>query len=299
MLPAMNAGMAVAATMASVSRVLSFSEFLPLSAAIYGLRLRRASRISNGRVRLMVRPLQHFVEGCGIVRASSLQDTPWGCWMKLVLADDNEVTRRLLDAMLTRAGHEVAAVSDGAAAVAAYERLRPSLVVLDWEMPVMDGLEATRRIRHEAGDEGVFVLMLTGRHGPGDLMNALNAGVDDYIVKPATPEHLEARLLIAERRIAQSAELARARWLAGIGETTLALQHEINNPLAALLGESEMLSMEKALPEPLGESVGVIVTSARRIAAVVKRLAALDQPQSVNYLNGARMLDLSGTREAE
>lgn len=212
--------------------------------------------------------------------------------MKLVLADDNEVTRRLLEAALTRAGHEVTVAADGAAAVAAFERLQTPLVILDWEMPVMDGLEATRRIR-AAADEPVFVLMLTGRQGDDDLLRALNAGVDDYIVKPATPEQLAARLVIAERRIEESAALARARWMAGIGETTLALQHEINNPLAALLGEAELLGMEAELPGQLGASIATIVASARRIGAVVKRLAALRDPRTVDYAAGSKMLDLS------
>lgn len=224
--------------------------------------------------------------------------------MKLVLADDNDVTRRLLEATLTRAGHEVAAVGDGAAALEAYERLRPPLVLLDWEMPVMDGLEASRRIRAAALHDDVFVLMMTGRQEPGDLVRALDAGVDDYIVKPASPEQLEARLKIAARRIAQDAvrraaesKLARAQWLAGIGETTLALQHEVNNPLAALLGEAEMLDMDATIPASLTESIRTIVTAARRIAAVVRRLGKLDQPQSVDYLKGVRMLDLSHRRD--
>ena len=219
--------------------------------------------------------------------------------MKLLLADDNEVARRVLEHALARAGHDVVAVADGSAAVAAYERDRPPIAILDWEMPVVDGLEASRQIRAAAGGAFVFVLMLTGRQGPGDLVSALNAGVDDYIVKPATPEHLAARLLIAERRILletarreMEAALARSRWLAGVGETALALQHEINNPLTALIGETQLLELEE-LPASLGDSVAAIGGAARRIADVVKRLSELKDPQSVHYAQGAQMLDLA------
>ena len=131
-------------------------------------------------------------------------------------------------------------------------------------------------------------------------MNVLEAGADDYVTKPASPENLRARLEIAERRIAQDAqrraaeaESARSRWLAGIGETTIALEHEINNPLSALLGHAELLVMDGGLTAEQLEQLGIIQEQAARIAQVVRRLAKLKNPQSVEYLAGSLMLDLS------
>lgn len=219
--------------------------------------------------------------------------------MRLVLADDNDVTRRMLEAMLTRAGHEVIAVADGEAAIAAFERTRPPLVVLDWEMPVVDGLQACAQIR-AAADEDVFILMLTGRAGSGDLCEALAAGVDDYLIKPATAEQLAARLIIAERRLAQNAArraaeraLAHARWLAGVGETALALQHEINNPLTVLLGEGQLLGMDATLSPSTAKAVAAILAAGRRIADVVRQISELSEARSVTYVGEDRMLDLS------
>jgi len=222
--------------------------------------------------------------------------------MQVVLADDDAVTRRLVEAQLVGRGHEVTAAGDGEAAWAALERVRPTLAVLDWHMPGLDGLEVCRRVRATPALRTMFVLMITGRDATGNLAAALDAGVDDYVVKPATAEQLSARLSIAERRIAladagRSAEdaLARARWLAGIGETALALQHEINNPLMALLAHAELLAADPALPEVVREDTAAILQQAGRIAAVVRRLAALKSPESVEYLAGAPMLDLSPT----
>jgi DNA-binding response OmpR family regulator len=222
--------------------------------------------------------------------------------MHVLIADDHEYMRLILREVLREAGHEVDAVADGEAAWAAWERARPPLVLLDWQMPGLDGVEVTRRIRAaEQGRPGCFVIVVTA-HDPGDgLATVLDAGADDYLTKPVTPNELRARLAIAVRRIAQeearrAAEeaLARARWLAGIGETTLALQHEINNPLAALLGNTALIEARIIQPDEYEETVAVIAEQARRIAAVVKRLATLRDPQSVEYHAGARMLDLSG-----
>lgn len=221
--------------------------------------------------------------------------------MHVLLADDDEFMRLLIEEVLKGLGHTVQPVADGAAAWAAWEAARAPLVLLDWQMPGMDGIEVARRIRDaEAGRQESFIIVVTA-HDPGDgLDTVLDAGADDYLSKPVGPDELRARITIAERRIEQErarrdAEdaLARARWLAGIGETTLALQHEINNPLAALLGNVALIESGIIRPDEYGECVSVIAEQAKRIAAVVKRLASLRDPKSVEYLQGAKMIDLS------
>lgn len=220
--------------------------------------------------------------------------------MRVLFADDDAIARTLLAAVLTHLGHEPIGANDGARAWAMFQEAPAPLVILDVNMPVLDGLEVCRRIRaHEAGRE-TFVLVVTARDGRDDLAAVLDAGADEYVMKPSSPENLRARLQIATRRIAQDrarrsaeAELARARWLAGIGETTIALEHEINNPLSALLGHAELLLMDDDLTGEQREQLRVIRERAAHIAEVVRRLARLKNPKSVEHLAGARMIDLS------
>jgi DNA-binding response OmpR family regulator len=215
--------------------------------------------------------------------------------MRVLFADDDIIARTLLAAVLADLGHETTAAEDGERAWDAFQRAPTPLVVLDINMPKLDG-----RIRnHEVGRE-TFVLIVTARDGREDLDAVLEAGADDYVTKPSSPENLRARLEIAKRRIAQDtlrrtaeSELARSRWLAGIGETTIALEHEINNPLSALLGHAELLLMDRHLNDDQQEQLKIIQEQASRIAQVVRRLAKLKNPQSVEYLAGARMIDLS------
>ena len=220
--------------------------------------------------------------------------------MRVLFADDDIIARTLMAAVLADLGHDATIADNGQAAWDAFQECPAPLVVLDINMPGLDGLEVCRRIRaHEAGRE-TFVVVVTARDGRDDLVDVLEAGADDYVTKPASPENLRARLEIAERRIAldvqhraAEAESARSRWLAGIGETTIALEHEINNPLSALLGHAELLVMEGGLSAEQLEQVGIIQEQAARIAQVVRRLARLKNPQSVEYLAGSLMLDLS------
>src|SRR6185369_15992313 len=169
--------------------------------------------------------------------------------MRVIIADDDPIMLALLKAVVGQGGHTViASVSDGEAAWAAFQQAGDvPLVILDWEMPRLDGLGLCRRIREsELGEP--FLLVVTGRDKHEDLLKALDAGADDYVTKPVTADELAARLRIAERRIEITGarrqaeiELRRARYLAGIGETSLALQHEINNPLAAMLSHASLL----------------------------------------------------------
>jgi DNA-binding response OmpR family regulator len=222
--------------------------------------------------------------------------------VKILVAEDVALMRKLITDALRALGHDVTAVADGDAAWAAFTREPPDILLLDWFMPGADGLEVCRRVRASEAGRDAFVLMLTGRDEAEDLVAALEAGVDDYITKPVSSQHLFARLAIAERGIARRAaqraveeELRKARWTSGVLETTLAMQHEINNPLGALTMTLE-LELRGLEPGDLHDSLRVALGQAYRIADIVKRMSKLREPRSVEYLPGVMMLDVHATR---
>lgn len=224
--------------------------------------------------------------------------------MRVLLADDDAVARTLHAAVISDLGHDPVVAEDGERAWATFQGEPAPLAVIDINMPGLDGLTVCRLIREHEEGRDTFVIVVTARDTREDLTAVLAAGADDYVTKPSSPENLRARLEIAQQRIVQNsarrtaeAELARARWLAGIGETTIALEHEINNPLSALLGNAELLLMEEGLTEEQVQQVTVIREQATRIADVVRRLARLKNPRSVEYLAGSNMLDL-GSRSS-
>lgn len=222
--------------------------------------------------------------------------------MNVLLADDDPTMRLLLSKMLEQGGHVVStAAADGAEAWDAYVAEPAPMLILDWEMPRMDGLELCRKIRSSERGHEAFILVITARDKSEDLTAVLDAGADDYMSKPVTPDNLMARLRIAERRIEVNAarrnaeeKLRKAQYLAGIGETSLALQHEINNPLAALLSNTSLLEAGMLNDHEKEESLVTIAQMARRIADVVKKLRQLNNPTSVEYLGNARMIDIKG-----
>jgi DNA-binding response OmpR family regulator len=217
----------------------------------------------------------------------------------VLLAARDGTTREFLAGAIRELGHAVTAVEDGADAWAAYQQLHPPLVILDVDITRLGGVDVCRRIRAADPSRETFIITCAGPEAQANLTLLLDAGADDYLAKPVTPERVRARLAIAERRLREEAsrrlaegELARARWLAGIGEMTIALQHEINNPLSALISHAELALLDAADRGERDEQIETILEQAQRIAEVVKRIGALRNPMSVEYLPGTPMIDL-------
>ena len=116
----------------------------------------------------------------------------------LLLVDDDAPIRRMLERTLAAEGYDVVAAADGGAALAAVERSVPDAIVLDVTMPGLDGLAVTRRLR--AKGLRVPILLLTARDAVHERVAGLDAGADDYLVKPFATEELLARLRALLRR---------------------------------------------------------------------------------------------------
>jgi DNA-binding response OmpR family regulator len=225
--------------------------------------------------------------------------------MRVIVADDNPDARTLVENVLEELDHEAVAFEDGSEAWTAYQADPSPLVILDLDTPGLNGLELCRRIRaHEAG-RTTFILILTSRDDPGGLKAVLDAGADDYMAKPSSQKNLRARIEIAERQMEQAsalrtaeADLARARWLAGIGETALAMEREISGPLDTILDRSARLLDDASFTDDQREQLRIISEQGVRLAGVIRRAVSLESPQSVEYLHGARMIDLSGEERA-
>lgn len=219
---------------------------------------------------------------------------------RVLIADDDPTIILLLEHVLEGLGKPFDTAQDGAEAWEAWQKSRHPLVVLDIDMPKLDGLEVCRRIRAADPARETFVLVVTGHDRAADLEGALSAGADDYVTKPTSGQRLTARLRIAERRMADEnarraaeEELRQARFLAGIGEATVGLQHEINNPLTGLLGIAELMLIEAKENGRDTEELEMILQQGRRITELVKRLGELRDPKSVHYAGKSKMLDLN------
>lgn len=120
--------------------------------------------------------------------------------MKVLVAEDQMVSRHLLASNLRKWGYAVTAVEDGTRAWQALQAEdAPQLAVLDWLMPGMDGIDICRQIRQGSQTRPIYLILLTARRGQADKIQGLQSGADDYITKPFNHEELRARVQVGFR----------------------------------------------------------------------------------------------------
>jgi len=127
--------------------------------------------------------------------------------MRILVAEDDAISRMVLVSRLKKLGHEVRAAKDGREAWLSYLLVHPSLVVTDWMMPEMSGLELCRRIRANNRRHYAYIIMLTALSGKERFVEGMRAGADDFVTKPIELLELQARLKVAERILDLQAEI--------------------------------------------------------------------------------------------
>ncbi len=144
--------------------------------------------------------------------------------MKILVADDDPVSRRLTEAALRSVGHEVVTVRDGREAWDELGQAGYDIAVLDWMMPEMDGVALCRRFHRQVADDYLYIILLTGKARQEDIVQGLDAGADEYLVKPFEPRELQARVRAAARIVNLERRLlsanARLSMLASTDELT-------------------------------------------------------------------------------
>jgi two-component system, cell cycle response regulator len=131
--------------------------------------------------------------------------------LKILLADDDATSLLIARRALQQLGHECHAVTDGDAAWAFYQSERPDIVISDWMMPGLTGLELCRNIRADPVGTYTYLILVTSKQAPAHILEGMNAGADDYLIKPLNPDDLHVRLIAAERVTALHRQLAHNR----------------------------------------------------------------------------------------
>jgi len=197
--------------------------------------------------------------------------------MKVLVADDEIVSRRLIESSLQRWGYDVVAAKDGLTALRILMLPdAPRLAVLDWMMPGLDGAQVCRSIRERVSDSYTYILLLTGKQGKENVVEGLEAGADDYIPKPFNPQEFRVRLRTGKRILSLLDQLTAAR------ETLRLLA--ARDPLTNLWNHNSIIEL---LDDELHRA-------ARQGSTVAVVLADLDHFKSVNdqfgHLTGDRVL---------
>jgi C4-dicarboxylate-specific signal transduction histidine kinase len=182
--------------------------------------------------------------------------------MRILLADDDHISLRLLENLLKKTNHELLLANDGDEAWRLLQQTpRPDIALLDWMMPGLDGLEIIRKLRQGMEASFVYIILVTSNNMPEDITAGLDAGANDYITKPFNKEELKSRIDVGCRvveyemslktkneelfrfssemeHLAQSRaqQLVQADRMITLGTMAAGIAHEINNPLTVIQG---------------------------------------------------------------
>ena len=216
----------------------------------------------------------------------------------LVIDDDPSIVR-FLEIYLEGHGFNILAAHSGGEGIALAGSAAPDLILLDYSMPDMDGMEVLRRLKRDDRTRSIPVVVLTARTEVVDKVKSLGLGVEDYITKPFDIRELRARLdSVLERRREQAANTAAER-MKTLRRVVASVSHEVNNPLAAILMCAEALEHHhRNVPEVVGKS-RIIQENAMRIRDIIKQLERVKVLTAKPYVAGEQILDLDAGEEGK
>jgi diguanylate cyclase (GGDEF)-like protein len=184
--------------------------------------------------------------------------------LTFLAVDDDPMTIIYLKKMLTSSNRVILTADNGAQALALALEHRPQILITDWRMPKLDGIELCRVLRKTKATQHMYIIMLTGNETDDELVQAFAAGADDYVVKPFTPKVLQARISSGERLVRQQQTIQRdretiQRYATKLANANRKLQNmamtdfltELPNRRNALLRLRNLVAQAKRYGEPL------------------------------------------------
>jgi len=213
--------------------------------------------------------------------------------MDILVADDDRTARFLLSSALIELGHSVTEATNGGEAWEAWKREHHQLVISDWMMPGVDGLELCRRIRAEEESGFAYIILITARAGKANYLDAMDSGVDDFLHKPFERDLFIAHVRVAmrildlhqslclantdlERRVEErTAELEKA--LQAKSEFLSRASHELRTPMNHILGSAQLLTLKKELTEKQEANVRQILESGRRLLTLIDHILGISK----------------------
>lgn len=212
---------------------------------------------------------------------------------KILIVEDEKDTLFILDKLLTKNDYQVYTSSNGQDALNILNEVIPEVIIADWTMPVMDGLELCNIIKKDEKFKLIYFIILTARASLKDRVAGLDIGADDFLVKPVQNQELLARIRSGIRIHNLQNELKNIEHNKALIEMACTIGHKINNPLSSLLVsvkniEDELGDKKNAFEEELL----IINESIERIKTLANDLTHLQNPQIINYSSDNKMLKL-------
>ncbi len=213
---------------------------------------------------------------------------------KILIVEDEKDTRFILERLLTKNNFEAMSVPNGEEALKVLDDYNPQVILADWTMPVMDGIQLCRVVKNDEKYKLVYFIILTARVSLKDRVKGLDVGADDFLVKPVENQELLARIRSGMRIHNLQQELKNIEHDKAVIEMACTIGHKINNPLSSLIMsvkniEDEFLETDK---EKYSEDLSVVYQSIEKIKSLADSLSKLSNPGYIDYTPEQKMINL-------
>ena len=212
----------------------------------------------------------------------------------ILVVEDEKDTRYILDKLLTKNNYEVVTSINGQEAIELLKQHKPKVIIADWTMPVMDGIELCKILKEDETFKLIYFIILTARASLKDRVIGLDVGADDFLVKPVDNQELLARIRSGIRIHNLQNELRNIEHNKAIIEMACTIGHKINNPLSSLLMsvksiEDELNSLDK---DKYSDDFNITYQSIEKIKSLVSDLTHLKNPDLIEYTPDQKMVKL-------
>ncbi len=213
---------------------------------------------------------------------------------KILIVEDEEDTRYILERLLTKNNFIVKTAMNGVDALETLKEFNPKVIVADWTMPKIDGIQLCDIIKKNNQTKQIYYILLTARASLRDRVAGLDIGADDFLVKPIENQELLARIRSGLRIFNLQNEIKKIEHNKALIEIATTIGHKINNPLSSLLITVRNLEsgLTGKLEETHREDFTIMKESINRIEAFVAELVNLQNPELEIYINDKKMLKI-------
>ncbi len=212
---------------------------------------------------------------------------------RILVVEDESDSRFLFERLLKKNGYIVKTAENGEVALNILEQFNPKVILADWTMPKLNGVELCNIIKKKDDFKLIYFILLTGRTSLKDRVEGLDTGADDYLVKPIDNQELLARIRAGLRIHNLQNELKNVEHDKAVVELATTIGHQINNPLASLKMSIESLKEEiDNKNKSTQEDIFIIEESLKRIQKFVKALQELKSAETTDYTSDNKMLKI-------
>ena len=212
--------------------------------------------------------------------------------MSIMIVEDDPINLAMVSKILEVAGFDSHGVTDGQKCLTQVMQVKPKLILMDINMPALDGIETCRRLKLDTATRNIPVIFVTGSTDDTTLEAAFGAGGSDYVRKPVSRVELMARVRSCLAQQAAIRNIAEEEKLKGVLETAGGICHELNQPLQYILGAIQILMMDLDPKESIFQSLDAIRASVEQMGEITRKLTAITYYRSRKYAGGNDIIDI-------